>query len=119
QPLHRFVAGEASANLALVPSTGGESTGERMLHGRVGVPVAAALTASQGGTAEDVYVCTVRDVTERRRIEEQLFAEKMLAQVTLASIGDGVITTAQTGQVRYLNPSAEKLTGWRQVEAQG
>ena len=33
----------------------------------------------------------IRDITERRRIEQQLFQEKMLAQVTLASIGDGVI----------------------------
>ncbi|MCQ4310487.1 ammonium transporter [Pseudomonas stutzeri] len=119
QPFHRFVAEGASWKGELFPQPGGETKCELMLHGRNGELFAAELTASQGGTSEDVYVCTVRDVTERRRIEEQLFAEKMLAQVTLASIGDGVITTSRTGHVRYLNPSAEKLTGWRQHEAQG
>jgi len=45
--------------------------------------------------------------------------EKELAQVTLASIGDGVITTDQVGQVLYLNPVAEKLTGWQTDAAAG
>ncbi len=116
QPFQRFVVGGSGS---LLPEVGGEMKAEMMLHGRGGEAFAAELTASQGGTAEDTFVCMVRDVTERRRVEEQLFAEKMLAQVTLASIGDGVITTDRAGQVRYLNPSAEKLTGWRQTDAQG
>ncbi len=61
----------------------------------------------------------VRDVTERRQMEEQLQRERDLAQVTLASIGDGVITTDEAGIVRYLNPVAERLTGWRRDEAVG
>lgn len=42
-----------------------------------------------------------------------------LAQVTLASIGEGVIRTDVAGQVEYLNPAAEKLTGWSLEEAIG
>jgi len=41
------------------------------------------------------------------------------AQVTLDSIGDGVITSDPQGQVEYLNPVAEKLTGWSSHEAVG
>src|SRR6185295_7722546 len=41
------------------------------------------------------------------------------AQVTLESIGDAVITTDTRGLVDYLNPVAEKLTGWTMAEAQG
>ncbi len=41
-----------------------------------------------------------------------LFAEKERAQVTLASIADAVVTTDTAGNVEYLNPVAEKLTGW-------
>lgn len=52
------------------------------------------------------------EIDERKRVEQQLFAEKELAQVTLHSIGDAVITTNAAGQVSYLNPIAEKLTGW-------
>jgi diguanylate cyclase (GGDEF)-like protein/PAS domain S-box-containing protein len=42
-----------------------------------------------------------------------------IAQITLQSIGDGVITTDQHLVIEYLNPVAEELTGWRFEEAQG
>jgi PAS domain S-box-containing protein len=40
-------------------------------------------------------------------------------QVTLASIGDGVITIDADAKVTFLNPVAEKLTGWPNHEARG
>jgi diguanylate cyclase (GGDEF)-like protein/PAS domain S-box-containing protein len=49
----------------------------------------------------------------------ELHAEKELAQVTLASIGDGVLATDERGIVKYLNPVAEKLTGWERTGALG
>ncbi|EGK90255.1 two-component system response regulator [Microcoleus vaginatus PCC 9802] len=59
------------------------------------------------------------EIEERQRLEESLFAEKELAQVTLESIGDAVITTDAQGNVRYFNPIAERLTGWKAHEVQG
>lgn len=59
------------------------------------------------------------DVTERKLYEEALYKEKESAQITLQSIGDGVITTDPDGRVEYLNPVAEELTGWRLEDAQG
>lgn len=116
QPVQRFIL---EGGCSLLPDAGGELKAEMMLKGRGGGAFAAELTANPSGAGDDTFVCMVRDVTERRRVEEQLYAEKMLAQVTLASIGDGVITTDRAGHVRYLNPSAERLTGWRQASAQG
>lgn len=59
------------------------------------------------------------DVTERKLFEEALFKEKESAQITLQSIGDGVITTDSGCRIEYLNPVAEQLTGWRLEHAQG
>ena len=39
--------------------------------------------------------------------------------MTLASIGDGVITTDADGRITLLNPVAERLTGWKNEEAAG
>jgi diguanylate cyclase (GGDEF)-like protein/PAS domain S-box-containing protein len=59
------------------------------------------------------------DVTERKQAEEALYREKERAQVTLASIGDGVIRADSLGTIDYLNPVAERLTGWKSEEALG
>ncbi|WP_019623418.1 EAL domain-containing protein [Thioalkalivibrio thiocyanoxidans] len=61
----------------------------------------------------------VQDITSTKRAEEALFREKEYAQVTLASIGDGVITTDTRGRVTFLNPVAEYLTGWSTRDATG
>ena len=60
-----------------------------------------------------------RDITEQIRIRAELAEEKERLRVTLSSIGDGVITTGHAGQVLYLNPIAEQLTGWGTSEAAG
>jgi diguanylate cyclase (GGDEF)-like protein/PAS domain S-box-containing protein len=62
---------------------------------------------------------SISDITDKKLADAQLFAEKERAQVTLASIGDAVITTDNTGMVDYLNPMAEELTGWKNAEAKG
>ncbi|MBI5329199.1 MAG: EAL domain-containing protein [Betaproteobacteria bacterium] len=59
------------------------------------------------------------DIRRRNEAETRLFAEKERAQVTLASIGDAVITTDVTGRVEFINAVAEQLTGWSNAEAAG
>lgn len=59
------------------------------------------------------------DITERKLYEEALFREKESAQITLQSIGDGVITTDSKSHVEYINPVAEDLTGWKVDDASG
>jgi diguanylate cyclase (GGDEF)-like protein/PAS domain S-box-containing protein len=65
------------------------------------------------------YEGTLADISERKRAEMQLSAEKEKAQVTLQSIGDAVITVDAEGRIEYLNPVAESLTGWETREAAG
>jgi diguanylate cyclase (GGDEF)-like protein/PAS domain S-box-containing protein len=57
---------------------------------------------------------------ERAKASEQaLSEEKERAEVTLHSIGEGVITTDQSGLIQYMNPAAATLTGYSQSEAHG
>jgi diguanylate cyclase (GGDEF)-like protein/PAS domain S-box-containing protein len=51
--------------------------------------------------------------------EQALHDEKERAEVTLHSIGDGVITTDLQGRVLYMNPVAETLTGHTLAEGTG
>ncbi|MEG3859055.1 EAL domain-containing protein [Microcoleus sp. herbarium12] len=65
------------------------------------------------------WVSVQRNISDRKRMEQAFFEEKELAQVTLQSIGDAVITTDSDGCISTLNPVAEKLTGWSTWEAKG
>ena len=60
-----------------------------------------------------------QDITESRRLRTNLAHEHELLRVTLASIGDGVITTDPRGRIEWLNPVAERLTGWTSAGARG
>jgi len=64
-------------------------------------------------------VRALRYAIERSNLEEALFLEKERAQITLASIGDGVISTDTAGKITFLNLVATHLTGWSSQEAQG
>lgn len=59
------------------------------------------------------------DITARKLAEQALQHEKELAQVTLHAIGDAVVRTDARGIVEYMNPRAERLTGWTDAEARG
>lgn len=59
------------------------------------------------------------DVSESRRLQQQLEEQRELLEVTLQSIGDAVLTTDGQGRVTWLNPVAQRLTGWSATEARG
>lgn len=65
------------------------------------------------------YEGTLSDISARKSAEQAMFAEKERAQVTLQSIGDAVITTDREGRIDYMNPVAERLTGWQSEAARG
>ncbi|RJE48308.1 MULTISPECIES: HD domain-containing phosphohydrolase [unclassified Dehalobacter] len=64
-------------------------------------------------------IWTFRDITDRRRLETALAKEKNLLETTLISVGDGVISTDDKGNIVFINRVAEFLTGWTQDEARG
>ena len=56
---------------------------------------------------------------ERSARAKVLRLESERARFTLNSIGDGVISTDIAGNITYLNPVAESMTGWSRQEACG
>ncbi|GLR13659.1 hypothetical protein GCM10007907_24490 [Chitinimonas prasina] len=61
----------------------------------------------------------ITDITERKTAEISLYDEKERIRVTLSSIGDAVLATDAHGNVTFLNPIAEDMTGWLTDEAVG
>jgi diguanylate cyclase (GGDEF)-like protein/PAS domain S-box-containing protein len=59
------------------------------------------------------------DVSEERRLQQQIEEQHELLEVTLQSIADAVLTTDAHGRVSWLNPVAQRLTGWTAAEARG
>lgn len=59
------------------------------------------------------------EIRRRRESEAALATERERLAVTLASIGDGVVTVDTEARVVLLNPIAEQLTGWTADEARG
>lgn len=60
-----------------------------------------------------------REIARRQQVEQELREQREWLQVTLSSIGDGVIATDADGRVRFLNPVAETMTGWTYAVAVG
>ena len=61
----------------------------------------------------------IQDITESHYLAIQVAQQHELMRVTLQSIGDAVITTDKDALVTWLNPVAERLTGWTAVQARG
>lgn len=87
---------------------------------------AGAMRTRGAGEKSQGYVQIVEDISDRKAMEvilrvseETLFEQQERAQVTLNSIGDGVLSTNLAGKVTYLNPVAEAMTGWEMKDALG
>jgi diguanylate cyclase (GGDEF)-like protein/PAS domain S-box-containing protein len=83
------------------------------------------ITRTADGRPEWMFGIHV-DITERKqrdealqRLSAELSEQHELMRVTLQSMGDAVITTDASGSVTWLNPVAERMTGWLVSEAKG
>ena len=77
----------------------------------------------------DVYSCPITygeetqlfsiifDVTDRETYRQNLSREKELLNITLRSIGDGVVTTDTEGRITSINDASQEITGWDEEEA--
>ncbi|MDH3503309.1 MAG: PAS domain S-box protein [Nitrospirota bacterium] len=63
------------------------------------------------------YGFILRDISDRKRLEHALIAEKDYLVTTLQSVAEGIVTTDQEGHISFLNPLAEQITEWTTHEA--
>lgn len=68
---------------------------------------------------ERELLTTIEMALYKYRIEQRLMDSERWLATTLKSIGDGVVATDQDGRIKFMNPVAEALTGWKQEEALG
>ncbi len=74
---------------------------------------------SKGHFSSYLVPQSLRNIIQRKAVEESMFIEKARAEITLNSISDAVIGTDMAGNVDYLNAAAEAMTGWPRAEARG
>lgn len=55
----------------------------------------------------------------KSKIDKKLFENEQFLCTTLDCIGDSVLTADNKNQIKYMNPAAEQLTGWKFQEALG
>jgi len=81
----------------------------------------AKLTEPQGYTLKPVEQKELLTVIEmalyKHQMEMKLREREGWLATLLQSIGEGVIATDRSGNITFMNPVAEKLTGWRQEES--
>ncbi|SFU05008.1 PAS domain S-box-containing protein/diguanylate cyclase (GGDEF) domain-containing protein [Kosakonia arachidis] len=59
------------------------------------------------------------DMTEVKQLNDALYQEKERLHITLDSIGEAVLCTDVDMNVTFMNPVAEKMSGWAQEKAIG
>ncbi len=64
-------------------------------------------------------VLTKRDARQRDEAANELRNQREWFAVTLASIGDAVLTTDTAGQITFMNHIASTITGWPEAQALG
>lgn len=62
---------------------------------------------------------TIQMALYRHRLEKKLKQRERWLATTLRSIGDAVMATDSRGKIRFMNPMAERLTGWKRKQAFG
>jgi PAS domain S-box-containing protein len=79
-------------------------------------PLEISLTSWKVGL-DTHYGFILRDISDRKRLEQSLVDEKERLVTTLQSLDEGIITTDREGRITFFNPLAEQITEWPHQDA--
>jgi two-component system sensor histidine kinase UhpB len=65
-----------------------------------------------------VFVLLFREIRIRRKIFAEMQVQKENYRITINSLNEGLITTNKNGEILFMNPAAELLTGWKIHDAE-
>lgn len=60
---------------------------------------------------------TIEIALYKSRVDKELLRQERLFNAILSSIGEALISADARGRINFLNPVAERLTGWQEEEA--
>jgi PAS domain S-box-containing protein len=78
----------------------------------------ASVFKDSGGTARGIFA-SVRDVTDRVRLEEQMREQQAYLRGLIESSGDGLVTVDPEGFITDLNEQMCRMTGYTRQELMG
>jgi diguanylate cyclase (GGDEF)-like protein/PAS domain S-box-containing protein len=110
RPAYRKFATEI-INQQLESDTNGASYELQLIDGDEQARWAEATGKRISFRGRTVVLTVARDITYRKSVEAALSRGRQQAQITLESLGEGVITTDTDTVIDYMNAAAEKLTG--------
>lgn len=122
-------SGDSIPGALALRGAGGASTPCRCRAARAGGPgdeprillrcTPSAISPSHFAVLDQKIARLTEEIRRRQALETRLREQGECLQVTLASIGDAILTTDDAGRVTFLNPVAERLTGWGLDQARG
>ncbi|MBO6556334.1 MAG: PAS domain S-box protein [Pseudomonadales bacterium] len=127
-PLHLFDQSGRELSIEELPvskvietgeSIENEVLGARVRDGTVAWGLVNAFPLDIDGTGESVVVMAFSNITERVKAEVELLQSETRARTILASVIDGVIAVDSRENVTLFNPSAERITGFKEADALG
>ncbi len=79
--------------------------------------LAGARRLTAGVAQNETILLSIQDASGRKSVSEEPGAPIAQCRATLGSIGYAVIVTDPESRVTFMNPTAEKITGWGQDDA--
>jgi PAS domain S-box-containing protein len=105
---------------ALIPAGGEFSAFEDKIDFPDGAPrsmMLSALRSSRNGKGEGAIMLAIDEVPDHLHAFSELAAQRARFEIALNTVADGIIVTNADATVTFVNPIAERLTGWTQKEA--